>query len=183
MPYLKAKNGHYLIVFLTDYSLALIHATMLFWNHITLNDYLFHAYKYSCNDDSAIFQNNGITKLNICCSHFFKIVCNDIKKLNNNNTVKLFLKECMAASINFSNIDIFSKWFIYIAVILCSEKVNVQTENAITGLTEICLNNKFSEDIEKDFDFSNSSRYQLEGSIITEGSNYQKSPFFNISAY
>lgn len=82
----------------TDFSFALINAVILFWNNISLKMYLLLTY------DALKFNNYSklekIVKIFVCCSHFFKIISNDINIYFFDRSLRKFFKEIFAGAFN-----------------------------------------------------------------------------------
>lgn len=118
-----------------DFSFALMNAVLLFWNNLSISEYL--ALCYSVLENNVNFPSDKIS-LKICCAHFLHIITNDINRAFNNKKVKGILKEILASAFKISSYEVFQKWFTNLVVLLCSNYNIKDVQESFTAQLYIC---------------------------------------------
>lgn len=155
----------------TDFSFALINAATLFWNNMDLKTYLLITFNaIESNNNSKI---DKLVKIFICCSHFFKIISNDINTFFVNYTERTFFKEVLAGAFNITNFGNMCEWFSHLVIVLNSKFVNEHVLKSTALLMEFSINeNNFNTE---DFKMLDSREMHFHSSEQL----YKSSPFYS----
>lgn len=104
-----------------DFSFALLNAVSIFWNNVTLLDYLNIVYHNLVNNKQPLPGN--LIRISICCCHFFKMVCNDINACFREITLRENFKYKFAVLFDMKNIKDIFEWLKNIYILLGNEWV------------------------------------------------------------
>lgn len=118
----------------TDFSFAIINAVVSNWlGYRNLVDYLNTCFDYLFGHNSKIALSST---LHICCSHFMKIIANDVNKSCKTKVEKRFFKEVLGSVFNICTIEAFIHWHYNFFTVTHSIYKSVVVEKAIMSLYE-----------------------------------------------
>lgn len=119
--------------------------------------------------------------LRICCSHFFKMICNDINKIVDDKMMRHFFKSKLAVLFEINNLrDIFS-FLKHLSILLTNEKENKSVLIAKSFLDSRSVTKK-KDHLEMDENYSILNDGIIPLSNEDDGTLYKKKQLFqNIS--
>lgn len=118
-----------------DFSFAFINAISIFWNNMPLKVYLQQTFLVLT---SKTCLKNDIVKIHICCSHFFKVMANDVRKFYVNSEIKRIIKEILAAAFIINDFNSMKTWFKHFSIILTTPSFDNHVKDALHALVEHC---------------------------------------------
>lgn len=151
----------------TDWSTVLINATLKIFNSTSKGNTL-ENYISACYEFSSTKVKPTMVVIQICCSHFLRIVDKDIKSIKIPENVSNFFKWQLFSAVNISDFKIFFNWLKCMFVILLNKNKTTEVRRCLKEL-------KFS--IESDKTEMLSSEDRLDGDN-TLTALYKKSPFY-----
>lgn len=137
--YCMQANNQWPIVsrVVVDFSFAFLNAISIFWNNMPLKVYLQETFSALINCKPM---KPDVVKIHICCSHFFKVMANDVGKCFKIYDVKKTVKEVLATAFLINDIHSLKTWFKHFSVILTTPHANKQMNDALHTLVEQCCN-------------------------------------------
>ncbi|KAG5886455.1 hypothetical protein JTB14_012867 [Gonioctena quinquepunctata] len=128
---------------------------------------------YDCLVHSRAFPEKKL-KIQICCFHMFKIICQDINIHFTTPESKQSVREILAAATNLKTWDSLREWFTHFHVVLNSKTRTAEFEESWQSLLVVCCNDVISN-------LQTSSTKTREVDIIPaaeEHTSYESSKFF-----
>lgn len=79
-----------------------------------------------------------IVQIHICCSHFFKVIANDVGRFFKNSEIKKNVKEIMASAFIMIDINLVVMWFKEVSILLNTPYASKNLDNVLYALLKHC---------------------------------------------
>lgn len=152
-----------------DCSFALINAITLFWNTMNLTTYLIFTYDALEKSDHRAL--DKLVKIFICCSHYFKIIANDVNKFCPEKNQRKFFKEALAGVFNIDNLSQICEWFTHFAIVTTTKSFNDNVKESIQHLINLSVGEEEYSDDHLDPTYTKTMNY-------SDDPLYKKSPYY-----